>query len=61
MWGDLLSALALMLIIEGILPFTNPEAFRRAIVAILSLDTRDIRLAGLMSMLIGIIILYFVR
>lgn len=31
MFNDLLAALALMLVVEGILPFLNPEALRRTL------------------------------
>ncbi len=58
MWHDLLSALALMLVIEGILPFLNPEALRRALERAARLEPRVLRLCGLLSMLGGVLLLY---
>jgi len=61
MWDDLWAALALMLVIEGILPFLNPDAMRRMLVAMLQMDNRSIRIAGLISMVVGVALLYWVR
>ena len=58
---DILVALALMLVIEGIWPFVSPESFRRALAMIALQATRPVRLAGLMSMLLGVGLLYLVR
>ena len=33
MWTDLLAAIALLLVIEGLMPFINPGALRRALIA----------------------------
>lgn len=61
MWTDLLNALALVCVIEGIMPFINPAAFRRIILLATGLDDMTLRFIGLTSMLIGIVILYLVR
>ena len=61
MWDDLWAALALMLVIEGILPFLNPDAMRRMLAAMLQIDNRSMRIAGLISMLVGVGLLYWVR
>jgi uncharacterized protein YjeT (DUF2065 family) len=54
----LVAAIALMLVIEGILPFGFPriwrEAFRRAI----EMSDGQIRMVGLMSMVLGLILLF---
>jgi uncharacterized protein YjeT (DUF2065 family) len=60
-WTDLFAALALVLIIEGIMPFANPAGLRRACTLIAQLENRHLRIAGFASMSIGVIILYFVR
>jgi len=59
MWNELLIALALMLVIEGMLPFLSPDTFRRTLVTMLRLDDRGLRLTGLASMLIGLALLYW--
>jgi uncharacterized protein len=54
LWDLLLGALALMLVIEGLLPFFNPGQWRRVFERALRLTDGQIRFAGLSSMLIGI-------
>ncbi len=61
MWHDLLTALALLLVIEGIFPFLNPKAMRRLLQSMQEMDDGALRFAGLLSMLIGIALLYLVR
>jgi uncharacterized protein YjeT (DUF2065 family) len=61
MWNDLWAAMALMLVIEGIVPFLSPDAMRRMLAAMLQMDDRSIRIAGLVSMLVGVALLYWVR
>lgn len=60
-WSDLLAALALVLVIEGMLPFVNPQSMRKMLVTVLQLDDRTLRLAGLVSMICGVVMLYIVR
>lgn len=58
MGATLLAALALMLVLEGLLPFLAPrmwrETFRRAV----ELSDGQIRFIGLTSMMIGILLLF---
>lgn len=54
-------ATALMLIIEGVMPFVNPSAFRRALIQISSMPDTQLRWIGLISMLIGLTLLYWVN
>lgn len=61
MWQDLLAALALMLVIEGIVPFANPSVMRRALTQFSLMNDRSLRMTGLVSMLLGAILLYVVR
>ncbi|OGT19141.1 MAG: DUF2065 domain-containing protein [Gammaproteobacteria bacterium RBG_16_57_12] len=61
MLHDLLNALALVLVIEGILPFANPAGMRKAWLAMAQLDDRALRVAGLLSMLTGVALLYLFR
>ncbi|HSN72081.1 MAG TPA: DUF2065 domain-containing protein [Steroidobacteraceae bacterium] len=60
-WSDLLAAFALYLVLEGIMPFLNPAAMRRAMQTFSMLPDRQLRAAGFVSMLIGALLLYFVR
>ena len=61
MWHDLLVALALLLIIEGIVPFLNPQAMRRAMLALAEMNDGTLRFAGLTVMVGGCLLLYAVR
>ncbi|WP_226703612.1 DUF2065 domain-containing protein [Microbulbifer elongatus] len=53
MWDELVRALALVLIIEGILPFLYPRRWRALVQQLASVDNRSLRTAGLVSMLAG--------
>ena len=55
---ELVVAVCLVLVIEGVLPFLAPEAWRRAVMNAASLQPRHIRLMGLASMLTGVFLLY---
>lgn len=60
--GDLLfGALALMLVIEGLLPFLSPSAWRQMFARALSLSDGQLRFLGLASMLAGLLLLSFWR
>ena len=60
-WSDLLAALALVLVIEGMVPFISPQALRRLQESMSQLDDRTLRITGLVSMLCGVVLLYIVR
>lgn len=61
MWNELLVALALVLVIEGILPFLNPEAYKRFAALMAQSEPASIRWTGLASMAIGLLLLFIVR
>ncbi len=61
MWHHFLVAMALLLVIEGIWPFLNPASLRRAMLLLLEQDDRSLRIAGLVSMLSGVALLYWVN
>ena len=61
MWQEFFTAIALLLVIEGILPFLNPRGFRDTMRQIAELDEALLRKLGLMAMLLGLILLYLVR
>jgi uncharacterized protein YjeT (DUF2065 family) len=60
-WTDLLAALALVLVIEGMVPFLNPQSLRRMLDMVAQLDDRTLRITGLVSMIIGVVLLTIVR
>lgn len=58
MWDKLLSAVALVLIIEGLWPFISPGHWRNALMKMVSMDDRSLRLAALVSMALGLVLLH---
>ena len=54
----MLAALALVLVIEGLLPFLSPAHWRRMFVQLLQLQDGQIRFFGLFSVLLGLLILW---
>jgi len=61
MWDTLLIALALMLVIEGLLPFLIPGVWRETFRKLTEIDDGQIRFIGLSSMLAGLLLLYLVN
>ncbi|MEP7247707.1 MAG: DUF2065 domain-containing protein [Gammaproteobacteria bacterium] len=59
--SDLLAAVALFFVLEGMIPFMNPGGMKRALAKLLTIGDRELRIAGLGSMLVGVAILYLVR
>jgi uncharacterized protein YjeT (DUF2065 family) len=60
-WPDLFAAFALFLVLEGIVPFLNPQRLKRAIAQLLSVPDSQLRFAGLGSMVCGLLLLVFIR
>ncbi len=60
-WPDFAAALGLLLVVEGILPFLNPRGIKRALVAVSTMDDAALRVAGALSMLGGLLLLWLVR
>ncbi len=54
-------ALALMLVLEGILPFLAPAAWREAFSRMIRLKDGQLRFMGLVSMLAGLLLLILTR
>jgi len=50
-----------LLVLEGIAPFLHPQAVKRAFARLLEVQDRELRFAGLGSMLVGVVILFLVR
>ena len=58
---NFLTAIALMLVIEGVLPFLNPAGLRRTLLMLAEQDVRSLRIMGLISMVAGVAMLYLVN
>jgi uncharacterized protein len=60
-WTDFLAALAIVCIIEGVMPFINPPGVKRLLAKLASMEERELRIGGFFSMLVGLAILFLVR
>jgi uncharacterized protein YjeT (DUF2065 family) len=56
--NTLLTALALVLLIEGLLPFLSPGGWKRMFSQLLQLHDGQIRFFGLICMMLGLMILW---
>jgi len=61
MGQDLMTALALVLSIEGLLPLLAPAAWQRAMQELSQYNPRVIRIGGIISMLAGAVLLQFLH
>lgn len=57
-WGSLLAAFALMLILEGLLPFLSPNGWRETFRRLTEMSDGQIRFIGLSSMIAGLLLLF---
>ena len=56
-----MTALALVLVIEGLLPFALPGRYRQMVAEIVRLSDNHIRVVGLTIIVVGLAFLYLVR
>lgn len=61
MESTLLLALALMLVIEGLLPFVAPKVWRETFRRVIELSDGQIRFIGLSSLLVGVVLMTIFR
>ena len=60
-WQVLPAAIALVFIVEGMLPFISPNRWRSMLAMAEQMDDRVLRNVGLGSMLFGLLLLYLVH
>ncbi|MGE4350155.1 MAG: DUF2065 domain-containing protein [Candidatus Berkiella sp.] len=61
MWEDLFVACALVLVIEGLMPFINPVKWRAFMLRVSEQPDKALRIMGLVSMLSGVLLLFLIR
>ena len=54
-------ATALLLVMEGIMPFLSPQSFRQTLARMMSMTDKQLRTMGLVSMVLGLLLLYWVN
>jgi len=60
-WHDLLTALALVMILEGLAPFISPQGYKNTMQQLLGMANSSLRYLGLGLMLAGVAALFLVR
>jgi hypothetical protein len=60
-WQELLSAVALVMVLEGLPYFVSPHAMRRALAYLFTLPDAVLRGTGLTLMVLGVGLLFAVR
>ena len=60
-WADLWAALALVLVLEGLIPFISPNGFRNMVRQMAAMPEKTIRSVGLLLMIGGLALLLLVR
>lgn len=60
-WSILVTAIGLLFVFEGIMPFLSPPFWRRVMQQMFIQNDRVLRIMGLVSMLIGLILVSIAR
>lgn len=61
MWKTILIAIALLLILEGLIPFISPSAMRKYMQKVQQMNDQNLRFAGLTAMVTGVLMLFLIR
>ncbi len=56
-----MTAVALLLVIEGMLPFVRPDRYKQLVAQIVQLSDNQLRNFGLAAMIAGLLMLFIVR
>ena len=60
-WADLWAALALVLVLEGLIPFFSPRGYKNMVHQMATMPEATLRYLGLGLMAAGLVCLYLVR
>jgi uncharacterized protein YjeT (DUF2065 family) len=61
MWQDAFTAIALYLVLEGMIPFISPNRFRQTVSQIAKFSDNYLRAIGMIVMIMGLFLLFIVR
>ena len=61
MWNEILIAGALMLVLEGLLPFLSPKQFKQMMLRASQMSEQELRWSGLISMVLGAFLVYLFK
>ncbi len=57
-WGLLLKVLAMVLIIEGIMPFVTPIRWKKYLQRMIEANNRQVRIMGFVLLIVGSVLLF---
>ena len=60
-WADFWAALALVLVLEGLIPFVSPRGYKNMVQQMAAMPEQTLRNVGLVLMIGGLLFLYLVR
>jgi uncharacterized protein len=60
-WADLWAALALVLVLEGLIPFFSPRGYKEMVQQMATMSELMLRVTGLVLMIAGLLVLFLVR
>ena len=60
-WADLGAALALVLVLEGLIPFLSPRSYRNMVQQMAQMPEQMLRNVGLVLIIVGLLLLYLIR
>ena len=60
-WTEIITAIALVMVIEGMLPFIGPGKYKQLVAQIAQLSDNQLRTFGLSTMIAGLLLLFLVR
>ena len=61
LWVNFFSALALVFVLEGIMPFAFPVAWKKLLFKVITQNEKALRVTGFLSMMVGVILLSIVQ
>ncbi len=61
MWNEILIAIALMLVLEGLLPILSPKSFKKMMSDVAKMNESQLRWTGFISMFIGTAMIYWLK
>ncbi len=57
---ELFTAIGLVLIFEGLIPFISPSSYKRALMQLKEIHENYLRIVGLVLIILGVIIINFI-
>ena len=60
-WADFGAALALVLVLEGLIPFLSPRGYRNMVQQMSQMPEQVLRNVGLVLIIVGLLLLFLIR